>query len=384
MPREQNGARNWPDDIATGRGFHPASLRSSKAPSLEFLTSSPREPASSLGLALVFSSATPLVLLDQNLVIKAASGSFCLAFELDPATIVGMEFGALGKGEWDVPQLRSLLRATITGDAAIPAYEFDLVRLGQPVRHLIANAHRLDYLEADDISIVLAILDVTEVLIAKKQKDEAVREKLVLLQELQHRVANSLQIIASVLIQSARKVQSDEARTHLQYAHHRVMSIATLQRQLAAAKSGDVVLRPYFVDLCDSIGASMIFDHDMLTLKAIVDDSVTTSDTSVSLGLIVTELVINALKHAFPDQEKSGAIVVEYWSRPTGWRLTVEDNGVGMPPEHADKKAGLGTGIVDALSKQLDATVTVSDTNPGTRVAIVHLNNAPKDPLTPV
>jgi two-component sensor histidine kinase len=171
-------------------------------------------------------------------------------------------------------------------------------------------------------------------------------------------------------MQSARKVQSDEARVHLHDAHHRVMSIATLQRQLAATRSGDVALRTYFTDLCDSIGASMIYDHNLLSLEAIVDDSHTSSEISVSLGLIVTELVINALKHAFPERGRPGHIRVEYWSRPGGWRLTVEDDGVGMPGDHTTLKPGLGTGIVDALAKQQNATVTIAAMNPGTSVAI--------------
>ena len=78
------------------------------------------------------------------------------------------------------------------------------------------------------------MLDVTDARIAEKLKDDLLKEKAVLLQELQHRVANSLQIIASVLMQSARRVQSDEARTHLQQAHQRVMSVASLQHHLAA------------------------------------------------------------------------------------------------------------------------------------------------------
>jgi len=351
--------------------FAPRASGFPKAPAVEFFTPLPHETAaSSLGMALVFSSATPLLLLDANLVVKIASCSFCGAFALDPQMVAGAELADLGSGEWGVPQLRSLLRATAAGDAAIEAYELDLVRLDQPTRTLILNAHKLDYLGTEEVLIALAVSDVTDLRLAKKLKDDVVREKQVLLQELQHRVANSLQIIASVLMQSARKVQSNEARSHLHDAHHRVMSIATLQRQLAATSASDVRLRSYFTDLCDSISASMIYDHDLLTLTAIVDDSMATSEASVSLGLIVTELVINALKHAYPDGKRSGKIIVEYWSRPTGWRLTVEDDGVGMPGDHATRKPGLGTGIVDALAKQFAATVAVTDTSPGTRVAI--------------
>ena len=153
----------------------------------------------------------------------------------------------------------------------------------------------------ESVRLLVAVLDVTDARIAEKLKDDLLKEKAVLLQELQHRVANSLQIIASVLMQSARKVQSEEARSHLHDAHQRVMSVASLQHQLAASHVGDVELRPYFTALCESIGASMIRDHDKLSLDVDVDDSVTNADASVSLGLIVTELVINALKHAFPE-----------------------------------------------------------------------------------
>ncbi|MEP6784679.1 MAG: sensor histidine kinase [Sphingomonadales bacterium] len=340
---------------------------------MEFFTPLPIETAAgSLGMALVFSSATPLLLLDGKLMVKAASHSFCRAFALDSRKVVGAELPTLGAGEWAVPQLRSLLRATATGNAAIEAYELELVRPGEPPRALILNAHKVDYVGSDEVRIALAILDVTDIRLAEKLKDKAVLEKHVLMEELQHRVANSLQIIASVLMQSARKVQSEEARGHLHDAHHRVMSIATLQRQLAASKPGIVELRTYFTDLCESIGASMIYDHDLLTLEARVDDSTTTSEISVSLGLIVTELVINSLKHAFPERERSGKITVKYASQAGGWRLTVEDDGVGIPGDHATQKPGLGTGIVAALAKQLKATVEVTDVGPGTRVDIDH------------
>jgi two-component sensor histidine kinase len=92
---------------------------------------------------------------------------------------------------------------------------------------------------------------------------------------------------------------------------------------------------------------------------------------SVSLGLIVTELVINALKHAFPDQ-RSGKIIVDYHSTELGWTLSVSDDGVGMPPA-AETHAGLGSTIVQALARKLDATVDIFDTSPGTRVSIVHI-----------
>ena len=76
-------------------------------------------------------------------------------------------------------------------------------------------------------------------------------------------------------MQSARRVQSEEVRGHLHNAHHRVMSIAAVQKQLAASEGGTVALRAYLQQLCDSLGASMIADKDRLCITVAVDDSVT-------------------------------------------------------------------------------------------------------------
>jgi two-component sensor histidine kinase len=327
--------------------------------------------AHDLALAVIASSDAPLLLLDSDLTIVAASRSFCRAFRIDPASVSGHKLVELGAGEWNVPQLSALLRATASGYAEVQGYEMDLKREGRDDRCLIVNAHKLDYTDGSNVRLILAVSDVTDARLAEKLKDDLLKDKAVLLQELQHRVANSLQIIASVLMQSARKVQSEETRTHLFNAHQRVMSVAALQQQLAASAVGEVALRPYLTALCESIGASMIRDHSKLSLEVTVDESVTSADVSVSLGLIVTELAINALKHAFPD-DRSGKIEVDYNSHGPNWTLSVSDTGVGMPKNAGDAKAGLGTSIVQALAQQLQANITVSDRNPGTSVSLAH------------
>lgn len=336
----------------------------------------------SLALALVSSSSTPLLLLDGDLSVIAASLSFCEAFEIDPSSVAGRPLFALGDGAWDVPQLRVLLGATARGDADIQAYEMDLKSAGRETRRLVLNVKKLDYGDSGHVRLVVAALDLTEARAAEKlrddllyEKDSLLREKGILLQEVQHRVANSLQIIASVLLQSARKVQSEETRVHLEDAHNRVMSIASVQQQLAVSRLGDVALRPYLEQLCQSLGASMIRDRDQLSIEVDADDSATSADISVSLGLIVTELVINALKHAFPGH-REGKIVVAYRGAPSSWSLTVSDNGVGMPKDAESAKAGLGTSIVQALAAQLQAELKVSDVGPGTKVAVVHTRSS--------
>ena len=330
-----------------------------------------RDVGLDLALAVIACATAPLVLLDGDLSIIAASASFQEAFQIQPGTIRGSHLADLGHGEWSGRQLASLLAATASGAAAIDAYEMDLVRAGQPSRRLVIHAHKLEYGDTANVRLLLAIADVTDARLTERVRDDLIKEKDILMQELQHRVANSLQIIASVLLQSARRVGSDETRLHLIDAHQRVMSVAELQKQLSVTRAGTVELRAYFTSLCKSIGASMIRDHTQVSIEVDSDDGTTSADVSVSLGLIVTELVINALKHAFP-KNRSGKIKVAYHAKNGGWIMSVDDDGIGISAVTSEAVSGLGTGIVIALAKQLKARVVVTDNLPGTAVSVIH------------
>src|SRR5579871_2020230 len=92
--------------------------------------------ADSLALAVVVASDAPTLLLNGDLAVIAGSASFARAFQIDPEAINGQSVFALGAGEWDVPQLRSLLRLTLAGDAGVGEYEMDLRRPALPARRL--------------------------------------------------------------------------------------------------------------------------------------------------------------------------------------------------------------------------------------------------------
>ena len=331
----------------------------------------PDDPSLDLALAVVAASTAPLVLLDDTMTVLAASNSFCRAYDLDCQHVRGQSLFAMGAGEWDVPQLRSLLAMTASGDAEIDAYDFRLQRPDQPARRLVLNAQKLIYGDVHRVRLLLAVSDVTDAHADAVTKEELAREHAMLLKEVRHRVANSLQIIASVLLQGARNTQSEETRGQLHNAHFRLMSVATLERQLAASTIGEVELNSYFAKLCASIGASMIADPKRVRLTQVTDASTVDANISVSMGLIVTELVINAIKHAFPNG-RDGTIAVGFVADGKDWSLSVTDDGVGMPRDGFGAAPGLGTSIVLALAKQLGARVVVSDASPGTKVLIQH------------
>jgi chemotaxis protein methyltransferase CheR len=223
--------------------------------------------------------------------------------------------------------------------------------------------------------------DVTERRILERDKDELLRQKDVLLEELEHRIANSLQIIASIILLKAKAVQSEETRLHLEDAHKRVMSIAAVQRQLhASGATGPIEIAPYLTGLCEVLATSMIGGIRPISLQVVGEGGSGTSRQAESLGLIVTELVMNALKHAFPDEKTKGRITVAYDTAGTNWKLSVTDNGVGKPDGvFAQGKAGLGTGIIKALAKQLGAQVETLAGPEDTTVSITHATFSAKE-----
>jgi len=89
----------------------------------------------------------------------------------------------------------------------------------------------------------------------------------------------------------------------------------------------------------------------------------------------VTELLINALKFAFPD-DRRGVITVKFCTGASGWQLSVADDGVGMPAPYDAAKAGLGTSLIRALAHQIDAHLSVVARMPGTQVMVRHFDEA--------
>jgi chemotaxis protein methyltransferase CheR len=195
-----------------------------------------------------------------------------------------------------------------------------------------------------------------------------------MLEELQHRIANSLQIIAGIILMKATRVESEETRVHLQDAHKRVMSIAAVQAQLQASGTiGPIDMVPYLSKLCATLATSMISDNRSITVKVIGKGGIATPREAESIGLIATELVMNAIKHAFPTEQSDGRIVIAYDVDGTNWKLSVADNGFGRPEgTFAQSKTGLGTGIVKALAQQLGAKVETLADPAGTTVSITH------------
>jgi two-component sensor histidine kinase len=338
--------------------------------------------ASTLAQAIVDTVREPLLVLDKDLRVLAASRSFYLTFKVDRTNTFGRLLYTLGDGQWDIPKLRSLLENIVPEHGVMDDFEVEhqFPEIGK--RTMLLNARKVFYEGNSHTTMLLGIEDVTARRALEREtedllrKQEALlREKDVLLQELEHRVGNSLQIIAAIILLKSRMVNSEETRLHLQDAHNRVMSVAAVQQYLrASGAAGPIEMAPYLSKLCESLKTSMIGDYRPTTLKVTCDGGSVSSREAVSLGLIATELILNALKHAFPHSNKTDRrIAVGFDVAGTNWKLSVADNGIGAPVGvFAQAKSGLGTSIVNALAQQLEARVDISSGPEGTTVSVAH------------
>jgi two-component sensor histidine kinase len=337
------------------------------------------EDAKVLAQAIVNTIPDPFLVLDESFHVLAASRSFCATFKVDPDETHGCLLFALGDGQWDIPALRVLLETIIPEKAAMDGFEVEHDFPGIGRKTMLLNARKVLYDDSPNMTILLAFSDVTARRAVEHEKqdllertEELLRQKQVLLQEMQHRVANSLSIIASILMLKARAVTSEETRQHLQDAHQRVMSVAEVQVQLHATEGIDRIdVSTYLSKLCGALAASMIAEQHPIAVRVLAEEGAVDSARAVSLGLIVTELVINAIKYAFPSDKAGAEVLVTYEVDGSDWKLTIRDNGVGKMADEAPRTGGgLGTTIVKALAQQLGASVETQSSEAGLEVAI--------------
>ena len=320
--------------------------------------------AQTLALAIVDTFPEPFLVLDDSLRVLAGSRCFYEVFKEDPERTHGRLFFELGGGQWEVPALRSELEKVLRDHKAMNLFELerDFSELGR--RSMLLSARLVRYEKSSSPTILLAFKDITERRLIEREKQALLEhtEKLLeqhqtLLREMEHRIANSLQIIASILLLKAGAVASEETRDELRDAHQRVMSVAAVQSHLQASDGIDHIdIGAYLTKLSAGLAASMIGPHHGIEIEVIADEGTLPSSHAVSLGLIVTELIINAIKYAFPTARAGARILITFEVEEPDWKLSISDNGCGRTVAPASS-GGLGTAIVAALAKQLHAGI---------------------------
>jgi chemotaxis protein methyltransferase CheR len=332
-----------------------------------------------LALAIVETIREPFLVLDDQLQVVAASRCFCAVFKEDQDLTHHRSLFELGGGQWNVPGLRALLERVVPDQAPVEGFEFE-----QDFRHLGSRTMQVN---ADPIQdqgntppmILMSIKDITGRRLIEAEKarllehaEELVEQQKTLLREMRHRIANSLQIIASILLMKASSVASEETRSELRDAHQRVLSVAVVQNHLHEVDGIEQIdMGAYLTKLGAGLAASMAGPKQNIRIIVAAGEGTLSTSQAVSLGLIATELIINAVKYAFPDDRSSARIRVTFEMAQSDWKLTVADNGTGRVPNKAkEHSTGLGTALVSALAKQLEAQISEVSTAKGLTVDV--------------
>lgn len=201
-----------------------------------------------------------------------------------------------------------------------------------------------------------------------KQKNQLLEQKEMLLKEVNHRTKNNLQLILSLIQLQLRRVTDQEARSVLLDTSRRIMSVAAVHEKL------------YQADQVDAVDASAYLDSMIEGIKAAAPSAITfstemasillTLDQAIPLALITNELVTNAIKYAY-ENEQSGIIQVLLHSEKRFIQLLVTDEGTGLPDGFLPNKTrSLGMTIISSLARQLKADVTFTNMNPGLQCVV--------------
>jgi two-component sensor histidine kinase len=193
-------------------------------------------------------------------------------------------------------------------------------------------------------------------------------EREMLLREVNHRVGNSLQIIASLLHLQASSAAQDEVKAALTNAMGRVAAVAQVHRRLYTSQDlKSVVLNQYLDSLLEDLRRSAEGNRmSRLTLKA--EPIEIDPDRAVAIGIIVNELIMNAVKYAYP--EGAGPIYVELKALDEDLLLTISDDGVGLNVKVDPRSTGMGQRIVSAMASKLEANVERDPGHSGTRIVL--------------
>jgi two-component sensor histidine kinase len=219
--------------------------------------------------------------------------------------------------------------------------------------------------------VLVCAQDITELKNALRQTEAALTEKTVLFKELHHRVKNNLAVVSSLLRMKADVVLNEEAKRALENSRQRVLSMALIHEQLYESDRLDRInFSEYAQKLITHLRLAFLDEPARVAIESDLDPIELGLEQAVPCGLILSELMTNTFKYAFPGQNR-GKVTVSFHQVEGGRvELTVEDNGIGLDPELLSGRGKtLGLRIVGILTNQLDGTLE-HKACPGTRIVM--------------
>ncbi len=249
-------------------------------------------------------------------------------------------------------------REAVLGGETVSLIEVELIRKDGTRFCGVVSAAPVRY--GEDWLTIVIVSDTTRLHETLARLEESLAEREVLIREIHHRVKNSLQVVSSLLMMERREVDPDgRAAGGIDRALARIRSIARVHEMLYHGSNlARVELTHYLRSLAADIASSFDPAH-RIELDLTLESLSLHVDRAIPLGLIFHELVVNAYKHAFEDGT-GGTVTVRIDRTESSLELRVSDTGVGFPDDGAPLQTGRGLTLVQALSAQIDATVTMN------------------------
>lgn len=299
-------------------------------------------------------------------IIYDVNARACQIYGFSRDEFIGMSLEKISK---NVPRGKVKIRETLQqGDFL----NFETVHFRKDMSEMCLeiNASVINY--RDKIAILSINRDVTQRKLAEQQIQKSLEEKEILLKEIHHRVKNNLQIISSLMdlqLDTVETLQDPKVFQLFQQSKDRIRSMALIHENIYQSQdmSGIDGIK-YTGELLDYFFSSYGSNARNITPFIKIEKPLTsislTMEAAIPLGLIITELLTNSLKHAFP-QGRKGKIDIIFSSASSGTlTLTVSDNGVGLPPGFNTLEAQtLGLKLVTLLTKQLKGTLKIAAGN---------------------
>jgi PAS domain S-box-containing protein len=221
--------------------------------------------------------------------------------------------------------------------------------------------------DENGIIILSSIVDITERQIAHNKLKQTLNEKEMLLKEVYHRVKNNLQVVSSLINLQAGNVNNQETADLLKQSADRIKAMALLHEKLYLSKD---LARTDFNEYIRSLADHLLFGYgtysDKFKLSMKIDNVFLDVDTAIPCGLIVNELLSNAIKHAFP-KDRCGEIGITFTQEQGEYILIISDNGIGLPSNIDFKQSNsLGLQLVETLTNQLMGRMSLDRENGST------------------
>ncbi|MBI4699132.1 MAG: PAS domain-containing protein [Nitrospirae bacterium] len=258
----------------------------------------------------------------------------------------------------DRPKVIGELRDTIAANRPF-SVEYRFMHKDGDIKYFIENGMPINGSDGKLLYIDGIILDITERKRAEEQIKASLEEKEVLLQEIHHRVKNNMAVISSLLRLQSRYVKDEQYSEMLNDSINRINTMALIHDKLYRSNDLARIDFNYYLDgMIDNMITSYGLKSREIALEKNVEDITLGIDVAIPCGLIVNELVSNALKHAFPGNRKGAIKVALHINKQDDIELSVRDDGIGIPEDFDFTHTGtLGMNLVNSLTKQLQGKI---------------------------